>query len=194
MPPPVTKLLPLSHPKMAPLKKGQQKNVTIYCAKQKQKNLQILSSGSVSASAPFSPSYKINFLSETGPNPFKNFPLNRFPLPLSHYHLLLSLPFLPNLILQHHRRVKEAHLRIQKKKRRKLNCITALTRASVGLLRTKRKEQNNLSVGLSHLIHLLAVQKFADKDFDEKRNFPDGKRVLIVIRTGSGSRQTWTMT
>lgn len=33
------------------------------------------------------------------------------------------------------------------------------------------------------------MQKCGDKDLEDLRNFPDAKRVLTVIRIGSGARQ-----
>lgn len=40
---------------------------------------------------------------------------------------------------------------------------------------------------------LFHMQKCGDKDLEDLRNFPHAKRVLTVIRIGSGVRKIWSM-
>lgn len=43
------------------------------------------------------------------------------------------------------------------------------------------------------LKQLLAMQVYDDIDKENPRNYLDAKRVITVIRTDSGSQQTWAM-
>lgn len=41
------------------------------------------------------------------------------------------------------------------------------------------------------LKYFLSIQKLGDKDIDDSKNFPDAKRFLTVIKTGSGPGRLW---
>lgn len=88
---------------------------------------------------------------------------------------------------------KEAH---QWKLRRKgvgLNYHTTPEKDVCRVTPSQVERANNYGDRIHAVKHLLAMQKLGDKDTEDLRNFPGVHRVLTVIRTGSGSRDTWEM-
>lgn len=143
-----------------------------------------------SASAPNSLSIKKTSRSQT-PTPVNMSHLKRVPtLCMTIFH---SCPISCTSYAKHPRalkRGKEAH---QWKLRRKgvgLNYHTTPEKDVCRVTPSQVERAKNYGDRIHAVKHLLAMQKLGDNDIEDPRNFPEDQRVLTVIRTGSGSRDT----
>lgn len=147
-----------------------------------------------SISALFSPVAKSSQkLSSTHSSPCKKIPLNRDPSPFKkssfHASCLTPKPFpkknknTPEMPPASKRQRSPS---TEKKRKKTIKLPYNLGADVYRIFPAQAQRASNNGNQIKELRYLLSISQFADKDVEVPQNFPGAKRVLTVIRTGSG--------